>query len=188
MRAVRLGRAHGDEEHLRDLLVRVPEREQAQHLALALRERILLRAPPLLGVGGEEPRAEAGMHVPLARRDRADRADDLGVGGLLQHVAARTRVERLAHVARVVLHREHEHLRVGHRLQQRRHALDPALARHHHVEQHDVGLVLDRLEDRPLGVRRLADRLDVLLRVEHAPQAGPDDRMVVDDRARGWSR
>src|SRR5581483_8492091 len=35
--AVRLGRAHRDVEHLRDLLVRVPQGEQAQHLALSLR-------------------------------------------------------------------------------------------------------------------------------------------------------
>ena len=49
VRPVRLGRAHGDVEHLRDLLVRVAEREQAQHLALALGERVLPRraaAPP----------------------------------------------------------------------------------------------------------------------------------------------
>ena len=43
------------------------------------------------------------------------------------------------------------------------------------------GFVLERLEDRPLGVRRLADDLDVVLRVEQQPQAGADDRMVVDD-------
>ena len=36
VRAVRLGRAHRDVELLRDLLVRVPEREEAQDLAFAL--------------------------------------------------------------------------------------------------------------------------------------------------------
>ena len=66
--------------------------------------------------------------------------------------------------------------------------LDPALAGHHDVHQHDVGLVLDRLEDRPLGVRRLADRLDVGLGVEHAPQAGADDGVVVDDEDADASR
>ena len=81
-------------------------------------------------------------------------ADDLGVGRLLEHVAARAGLERLADVARVVLHREHEHLRVGHGLQERGHALDPALAGHDDVHQHDVGLVLDRLEDGALRVRR----------------------------------
>ena len=45
VRAVRLGRAHRDVELLRDLLVRVAEREQPQHLALALGERVLLGAP-----------------------------------------------------------------------------------------------------------------------------------------------
>ena len=49
VRAVRLRRADGDVEHLRDLLVRVAEREQAEHLALAVGERILLGPPALLG-------------------------------------------------------------------------------------------------------------------------------------------
>ena len=48
VRAVRLGRPHGDVEHLRDLLVRVAEREQAKHLALAVRERIGLCACALV--------------------------------------------------------------------------------------------------------------------------------------------
>src|SRR5581483_12208738 len=42
--AVRLGRAHRDEEKLRDLLVRVAEREQVEDLVLAFRERIGLGA------------------------------------------------------------------------------------------------------------------------------------------------
>ena len=43
VRAVRLGGAHRDEERLRDLLVRVAERQQPQHLALAVGERIARR-------------------------------------------------------------------------------------------------------------------------------------------------
>jgi len=55
VRPVRLGRAHGDEELFRDLLVRVPQREQPQHFALSLGERILLGPPALLGLGRDEP-------------------------------------------------------------------------------------------------------------------------------------
>ena len=44
VRAVRLGRSHRDVELLRDLLVRVAEREQPQDLALAVGERVFLRA------------------------------------------------------------------------------------------------------------------------------------------------
>ena len=121
------------------------------------------------------------MDVALAGRDRPDGVHDLGVGGLLEHVAARAGVERLAQVARVVLHREHEHLCLRSVLPQRRDDLDPALAGHHDVQQHDVRLLLQRLEDGSLGVRRLADGLDVRLGVEHAAQAAAHDGVVVDD-------
>ena len=104
MRPVRLGGAHRDVEHLRDLLVRVAEGEQAQHLALAVRERILLRELRRLGVGGHQPSAELGIDVAAAARDLANRGHDLVVGRLLEDVAAGARRERLAHVARLVLH------------------------------------------------------------------------------------
>ena len=44
------------------------------------------------------------------------------------------------------------------------------------------GLCSMRLEDGALGVRRLADRLDVRLGVEHARRPGADDGVVVDDQ------
>ncbi len=40
--------------------------------------------------------------------------------------------------------------------------------------------MLDRLEDRTLGARRFPHRLDVRLRVQHAPETAADDRMIVD--------
>ena len=46
VRPVRLGRAHRDVEHLRDLLVRVAERQQPHHLALPVGERVGLLARP----------------------------------------------------------------------------------------------------------------------------------------------
>ena len=107
----------------------MPEREQAHHLALAVRERVGFLARPRLGLGGDEPRAERRVDVAPAGGDLAHGRDDLGVRRLLQDVARRAGGERLAHVARVVLHREDEHLRVGRLLEHERHALDPALAR-----------------------------------------------------------
>ena len=91
VRAVRLGRAHRDVELARDLLVRVAEREQAQNVALAVGERVLLGALPLLRVGGDHPRAERRMHVAPAGGDVADGGDDVGVDGLLEDVAGRAR-------------------------------------------------------------------------------------------------
>ena len=89
------------------------EREQAQHLALAVGERVAPRLGGALGLGCDQARAERRVDVAAAAGDLAHRRDELGVGRLLQHVAGRAGSERLAHVARVVLHREDEHLRVG---------------------------------------------------------------------------
>ena len=57
-----------------------------------------------LGVGGEEG-------APVG--DGADRVDQVGVGGALEHVAGRAGLERLEEVALVVVHREQQHARVG---------------------------------------------------------------------------
>src|SRR6185437_2066286 len=106
VRAVRLRPANGDEELRRDLLIRVPEREQPQHLTLAIGERILFGPARLGGLGGDEARPERGMDVAAAARHLADRRYDLRVGGLLQDVTARPGGESLPDVLRVVLHRE----------------------------------------------------------------------------------
>src|SRR4029453_5496944 len=45
----------------------------------------------------------------------------------------------------------------------------------------DVRPVPERLEDAPLGARRLCDGLDVVLGVEDAPQTGAHNRVIVDD-------
>ena len=60
VRAVRLGRSHRDVELRRDLLVRVPEREQTQDLALPVGQRILVGAALRLGLGKDETRADSG--------------------------------------------------------------------------------------------------------------------------------
>ena len=189
MRPVRLGRAHRDVEHLRDLLVRVAEREQPQHLPLAVRERILLGAAALLGLGRDEPRTQRRMDVAAAAGDLPDRGDELGVGRLLQHVAARAGRERLADVARIVLHREHQHLRPRARLQQRRASprcpLPPGMTTSISTTS---GFARARLEDRVARRSPPRRRLDVLLGVEQEPQPRADDGMVVDDQDADRSR
>ena len=65
----------------------------------------------------------------------------------------------------------------------RRHALDPARARHDDVHQRRRrASVRDRLEDARRVRRRLADDLDVRPRFEHAAEARPHDGVVVDDQ------
>ena len=181
MRAVRLGRPHRDVEHLRDLLIRVTEREQAQDLPLAVRERIRLGKLRRLGVGRHQPRTEFGVHVPAAARDLANRRHDLGVRCLLQDVAAGARRKGLADIARLVLHREDEHLSIRVLVLELRERLQAGLVRHDDVEQDHVGLQGPGLEDGVAGIAGLAHRLEVVRRLEQQPQAAAHHRVVVDD-------
>src|SRR4249919_3774171 len=181
VRPVRFGCAYRDVEQLGDLLVRVAEREQPQHFSLTFGKWVgsLLVTLPRLRL--EKPRAEGRVQLLLTARDLPHRLHDLGVRSLLEHVAARALREGLAHVARVVLHREDEHLRVGRLVQNERSAFDSARARHDDVHHDHVGLLCAHLEDGIANVARLADDLDVRSRFEHAPEARPHDGVVVDE-------
>ena len=64
----------------------------------------------------------------------ADGCHEFGVGTFLEQIATGSGIECLADVLRVVLHREHEHLRLGPLLEDLRHGRDPALVGHHHVD------------------------------------------------------
>ena len=89
------------------------------------------------------------MDVALAGCDGPHRADDLRVGRLLEHVAARPGLERLAHVAGVVLHRQHEHLRLGTACSSAGMPSIPLLPGMTTSMRTTSGLCLDRLEDAP---------------------------------------
>ena len=180
VRPVRLGGAHRDEQHLRDLLIRVAEREQAQHLALPVGERVARSPPGRVDLRLREPGAERRMHVAPTRSDLAHRLHDLGVGRLLQHVAARAGGERLANVRRIVLHREHQHASLG-CIDHLGAGFETRAPRHDDVEEHDIGLLEARCEDTAVAVARLPDHLDVVLAVEQEPQACSDDCVIVDD-------
>ena len=57
-----------------------------------------------------------------------------------------------------------------------------ARSRQQQVQQDQVGLERTGLADRLLGRGRLTDRGDVLLQLQPAPQARPEQRVVVDDQ------
>jgi hypothetical protein len=163
-------------------LVRVAEREQAQDGSLAIGQRVGFGALAFLGIDGDHARAETRMNVATACGDFADGSDDVGVGCFFEDVAGGAGSERLAHVAGVVLHREHEHLRLGRVLQHIGDGLDTALPRHDDIHQDDVGLLGPRLEDGLLRVTGFADYLDPLFGVEHVPEPAPDNSVVIDDQ------
>ena len=75
-----------EEELLADLGVGVAERDQPQDLDLALGE--VVRRPGSGRRRGGDPRAEPRVEVGRPPAARADGLDELGVRGLLEHVAA----------------------------------------------------------------------------------------------------
>src|SRR3954453_3527119 len=123
VRAVRLDRARGEEQLFGDLGVGVPESDQAQDLDLAFAE--VVRRPR--GAGGlrGEPGAEARVEVVLPDGGQADRLEQLLVGRLLEHEAERAGLQRLAGETGVVLHRQHDDVRVRGRLAKPRDRLQP---------------------------------------------------------------
>ena len=103
--------------------------------------------------------------------DLADGLDELGVGGLLQEVPGRPGGERLRtyvgsscieSISTFVCRRRGE--QVGQRV-------DAVAAGHDDVQQHDVRIERAGALDRLLGVRGLADDLEVVLGLEQQPEA-----------------
>ena len=121
------------------------------------------------------------VDVVAALRDLADRGEELVVGRLLEHVALRADRERVPDVARVVLHREREDVRVRRRLEDLGDRVDPAAARHDDVEEDHVGLVETREPHRVVRRAGLVLDLEVLLRLEQAAESRADELVVVDD-------
>ena len=121
------------------------------------------------------------MDVPLSARDGAYRVDDVGVGRLLEHVAARTGLERLAHVVRVVLHREDEHRASGTAWSSAGIPSMPLLPGMTTSISTTSGLCSSASKTARSAFAASPDRLDVLLGVENAAEPGADDGVVVDD-------
>ena len=173
--AVDLDRPHAEEEVLTDLAVGVAERQQAQQFALAL-------AQPFQRVGlelGQRP-AQLGVDVGAASGRDPDRLGQLALGGLLEHVAGGAGAEQVARPARVVLHREHDD-----RGRRGRSPAGPGCP----ARGSAPGICRSRTSTSgrrswaSFGgggrVRGLADHPQVGLCLEHAPQAGPDQVVIV---------
>ena len=135
---------------LGDLRVRVAVGDQSHHLLLALGQR---DAVGRVLLPGRHQRPEARVQVVAARDGDAKRLQELGRIGLLEHVAARARTERLARVLGVLTHREDR--------DRERRMSDEAggqrgearAARHRQVECEQIGLVLADFADRGGDVR-----------------------------------
>ncbi len=111
----------------------------------------------------------------------ADGAEQRLVDLALEHVAGRARLQRVEHVALVVVHREHEHLRGGQVRADLARRLDARHARHGDVEDAEVGALLERLLEGVDAVLGLRDDLHVGLAVDQEAHAATDDAVVVGD-------
>ena len=84
---MRTDRPHGEPQRSGDLLIRVAERDQPQHVGFTGGE---LREPAVLGNGtGRERRTQRRVQVGATGRDALDGLDQLYRCCLLEHVGGR---------------------------------------------------------------------------------------------------
>ena len=107
------------------------------------------------------------MDVAASRGDVPDGGDDVGVGGLFEHVSGGSGREGLTDVAGVVLHREDEDACLRAVGEEIRDGIDAAPTRHDDIHQDDVGLLGPRLEDCAARIGGLADDLQAGFGFEH---------------------
>ena len=105
-----------------------------QNLVLAIRKWVTHSAVVSTRFSVGEPRTEGGVDITAAGYDVLNRLHELGAGRLLQEVAVCTGGERLANVARVVLHREDEDSCAGRCGDQVGNGRNPTTSRHDDVE------------------------------------------------------
>src|SRR5687768_10615531 len=167
VRPVRLDGADAQEELLRDLAVGVPERDQAQHLDLAVAQ---LRERSHRAVRrGRHARAEVRVEPGTAARGGADGLHELGPRRVLKDVASRAGLKRLAGKRGIVLHRQDHHRGIRGRLGNLRDRLQARAARHVEIEHQYVGLVAERVALRLVDVAGLRHDLDAGFGLEQHP-------------------
>ena len=177
VRAVSFDRAYREEQLLGNLGVGVAERDQAQHLHLALGQAAG-RSPRRLG---GDPRAEPGVQIAVPSSRAPDCLDQFGVGGVLQYISEDARGERLTGIGRLVLHGQHHDpcIRclgpdVGDRVEAR-------AFRHVQVEHEHIGMMAPDVPARALDVAGLGHDLEVTFVFEQLSQTPAHDRVIVGD-------
>ena len=171
-RAMHLDGLDADAEHVGDLLVELADDDQLEHLALALGELL----EPARGVGLLQA-AVAGL--ALEAQALLDHAQHLALAeGLLDevHRALLERGHRHRHVA--VAGDEH-HRQAAATPPELLEDLQPAHARHAHVEQHAAGH--PRLAGGEEGLARLVRRHRVAVGLQHPGERVAQGFVVIDD-------
>jgi hypothetical protein len=183
---VGLDRGLGEMQGGRDLGVRPPAGDLQQNRALAVAQsreprvvdrRVRQRAGDLF----EQPARRGRRHYRVAGRDRPDRGQQLLRLGVLQQEAAGAGAQRWEHVLVEVERGQDDHPRRRGAVAVDQHTsrLDAVEPGHADVHQHDVGGGDREPLERLAAVLRFADHGHVGLGVDHHPQTGADERLVV---------
>src|SRR5919198_6629800 len=178
-----------DHQRRGDLVARVTLGDELDDLELARSERVGGRG--LAALGAAEVVADQrgdGRRVEerLAPHRRTARLDEVAVRRALEHIARRSRLERLEEVLLAVVHREHQRPQLGPTALELGGGLQAGEARHRDVRYGEVHLGGERQAHRLAAVAGLGDHREVGFGVEHHAQAAADHRVVVGEQdARG---
>ena len=164
-------------ERAGDLLVGLAVGHQPQRRQLARRE---LDARHALG----ELRGRGRREIGLAGEHVADAGDQIVGGDVLQHVRLRAGLERARDLFVGVVGREHDDARPRVALADPANDLDAFHHRHPQIEQRHVGVMALVGFDRLDAVAGFGDHAQVGLLVDDVGDAGPEQRVIVDERAR----
>ena len=173
--AVDRHRVDAEIELLGDLAVRKAGADVLQHLELARRQ-------PVTALALERRLfRHARIEHRLAGRDFPHGRREVEIERVLQDVAARARVERLAHQRVLRMHAEHEDgdLRVV--AEDLPRGDETARARHGAIHHDNGRLELLGQRDRLVAIAGLADDVDRLVVFEHAPEAASHEAVIVGE-------
>ncbi len=161
--------------------------DQTQHLQLAIaqaidRIRIAGRALGAVDTVAAQAALERGAQIPAAVQDLAQRDQQLIGGRVFHDVTASTRGQQALGVNQFVVHREHEHGQFGTLRMDVAHQFQSVALRERNVDDDDIrGQRANGGTCLAFGLHFAADD-EIRLRLDHAAQALPDDRMIVDDQ------
>src|SRR3954447_11561649 len=184
VRAMAVDGLLADEEHLRDLLARVPLGDQLHDLELTRREWVVgyLVAPAgTVEVVADERLNRRRVEERLPAHGGPARLDQVAIGRRLQHVTGGACLEGLEEVLLVVVHRQDQRAQLRAATAELGGGLEAGHARHGHVKDREVDVVSERSLHGLGSVAGLRDDLEVRLCVEDELQATTHDRVVVGE-------
>ena len=173
--------ANGEDELLGDLLIRVSQREKADHLTLATRQRVVGDVRPPSHVSCDDSSAQNRVYVTIPSGHGPHCGEHGGFPCSLEDIATGTGSERLADGTGIVARGHHERLAVGKLGENATNRLD-CPGRCDSVQHDDVRRLGAPLDDRLESILRFSDHLDVVVLGEYVSKPDPGNRIARDDQ------